>query len=203
MRKLKSQRGFSFFEILLLILLILLLIFLFWYVWSQNKKSGNEGDSGSSIQPAKDESAKKKPAKEAKYLTITEKGIKFKLNDRIDDAYYFINKSGYVYFSVHKFDNVKGAEDCTAKGKLGQGSGLGALIEAKVGQDDGHGGVWTLADINNAKLVKVGSTYYGFEANDQIYCWDTTDPALKDYGTLVKGLKSSFADALATTVAAN
>jgi hypothetical protein len=167
---LKNQRGFSAVEVILILIIVGLLGGVGYYVWSSNEKTKTTLDRAeqSSSVDVEQKSSKK-------YLVIKEKGVKFELTDKIKDAYYHISKDGYVYLSLHRYDNVKGFEGCTAKGGSdNDGSGLAALNNAKVG-DDNIGSPFTkkeLDDVIEDRGVKINDTYYWFESNSQAPCFD-------------------------------
>lgn len=148
---------------LLIILVLLLAGGIGTYVYNQTKEDDYRMNSNQSSQ------------NNNKYLIIPEKGIKLKLTTKLDDAYYFINSRGDIYISAHRFDNIKGAEDCTAKGKYGDGGGgLAAITMAKPG-DDHFGTPWTKEELEQRSSTLINNNYYWLEFSKS-GCTDPNDP---------------------------
>jgi outer membrane murein-binding lipoprotein Lpp len=112
-----------------------------------------------------------------KYLDIPEEGIKFQLSSAISDAYYVKNSNGYIYLSVHSFDDNAELAGCTASSTGTGNLGVVVLIVAKPGEPNGDfaGDDWTLDSIKQAGLAQVGDSYYGFQKGNGA-CWDVNAP---------------------------
>lgn len=166
-----NERGFAAVEGLLIAVAVVSIVSVGVYVARTNK--GPAADSTAVVAPESKALESETAQSEKKYLEIKEHGIKFELSDGIADAYYKISKEGYVYFSSHYFDNLEGFEYCKAEPdkELG-GLGLFALIDAKVGQDNGFGDVWTQESLESSQAVKVGDTYYFFMKGNGGACFD-------------------------------
>jgi uncharacterized protein (UPF0333 family) len=185
----KNQKGFGAVEFLLLLMLVVMVSFAGWYVWNSNKKA----DTSLTSADKSSNTTAVAPIAAKKYLVIKEKGIKIELTDQIKDTYYKVSNQGYIYLSLHRYDNMKGFESCAAEGGE-SGSGLAALSSAKVG-DDNRGEPYTLADLNNAidgRGAKIGDTYYWLESPNAP-CWDPdaipeSDQRVQDYFTLKNAL---------------
>ncbi len=160
-----NQKGFGMIEGLLIVIALTMIAGVGFYVVNANKDNSKATQS-SQQTTTKVEEAKKD---EKKYLEIKELGIKFELNDKLKDAYYFVHESGFVYISVRHFDSLKGFEGCTARGEFGNGGGLAVINAAKVG-DDHFGTPLTQADLESFGGVKIGDRYYAFEGNNQAPC---------------------------------
>jgi competence protein ComGC len=192
----KTQKGFAIVEGLLILIIVLLVGFIGYYVWhtqSQTDKTSNDSVKASQSNSSGQSSSS------ANYLTIKEDGVKFKLNDKIKDAYYTVKDNGYIYLSVHRFDNIKGAGDCRAEASATGGSGLVALVTGKVGEDNGTpaGGTWTQADLDASGFKKVGDTYYGFQQGNA-YCYDSDNPPTPDFPQTVTDIIKAFQDQTST-----
>jgi hypothetical protein len=160
-----------------------------WYVWDQNKKDTKAENSTKTTSPTA-----QTQSNSATYLKIPEKGIKFELTPKIQDAYYFINNEGSIYISVHRFDNTNGEGGCTAKGKYGNGGGIAQLRIAKPG-DNNEGSSWTQQQLeierNTTKAIVINGTYYWF-APIKAYCVDVNDPNSSKIDSEVGNLEQEF-----------
>jgi hypothetical protein len=143
---------------LLLIAVLVLAGGVGWYVWDQNKNDTKAQNSTQTTSPTTQTQNNL-----ATYLKIPEKGVKFELTPKINDAYYFVNPEGYTYISLHRFDKVTSAKGCTAAGNFGNGGGIEILKAVKPG-DENAGSIWTQQQLEaepNAKLIN--NTYYWLE----------------------------------------
>lgn len=165
------QKGFAAVEGLLIFVAVASIVAVGVYVARTNK--GPAADSAIVSTPKPEENTAQSAQSEKKYLEIKEHGVKFELNDDIADAYYSRSKDGYIYFSTHYFDNLEDFEYCKAEPdkELG-GLGLFALIDARVGEDNGFGDVWTEESLESADAVKVDDTYYFFMKGNGGACFD-------------------------------
>jgi hypothetical protein len=169
---------------ILLIIVLVLAGGVGWYVWDQNKKDNMM--SISSTTPLQQGAAT--------YLRIPEKGVKFKLTPKINDAYYFTNTSGNTYISLHRFDNIKDAKGCTAQGNEGEGGGVELLKTAKPGEDNA-GSPWTRQQLedkktsNNASLIN--GVYYWLEPI-HASCTNSNNPEANTIENEIADLRSEF-----------
>jgi hypothetical protein len=173
MKKL-NQKGFSAIEGLLIIIVILMIGFIGYYVWHTQKDANKTLDTATkSAQTSSSSPSKQTKAADQKYLDIKELGVKFKLSDAIKDAYYIKGSNDYYYVSVHSFDNNPDLAGCMATDNGTYGSGLMAVIVAKLGEPNGSfaGDPWTLDSIKQAGLKQVGDSYYGFQHGNGP-CWN-------------------------------
>lgn len=166
-----KEKGFAAVEGLLIFVAVASIVGVGIYVSRTNKEPAADSVSVSTPQP--EENASQPAQSQKKYLEIEEHGVKFELNGDIADAYYSRSKEGYIYFSTHYFDNLEGFEYCKADPdkELG-GLGLFALIDARVGEDNGFGDVWTEESLKSANAVKVDDTYYFFMKGNGGACFD-------------------------------
>jgi type II secretory pathway pseudopilin PulG len=197
MKKL-NKKGFSVVEIILIIVIVGIIGGVGWYVWQSRAKNDSTAAAdyaecvktkgakllltvpekcvvnGQSFTKPTQGTAKTTPTPtkvQKQYLEIKELGIKFELTDNLKDAYYFVNKDGGVYVSVHHFDGLSGFEGCTAAGSSNIGGGLAAVYYVKVG-DEHFGTPWTQEELNKTGAVKIDDKYFMFEPNSQAPCWD-------------------------------
>lgn len=198
----KSQKGFSAVETILLVIIVGLIGFTGWYVYTTQQNTNDSLDTAASTS---DVTATNQQA--AKYLTIKEAGVKFQLSSPIRDAYY-AKVGNYYYFSLHRFDGLKGAEGCQAKAGTSPDGGsayLGilALVTGKVGEDNGTpaGGTWTQTELDQSGMQKVGDTYYGFMGGNAP-CWNVDNPPSKDFDQVVSKAKKEFVNQQKTFIKA-
>ncbi len=110
MKKL-NNKGYGILEFLLILIIIILLALIGWWVWKQSQPDETSKPQSGAQQAAPQEDAKDQEKKEeAKYLEIKEFGIKMKLDDATDDAYYIMD-NGYAYLSLTSLKNI---DDCAA-----------------------------------------------------------------------------------------
>lgn len=193
----KDRFGFVVFEYLLILVVVCAIGGLGWYVWNSKSDSDSSDQStqttNSTLQ-AIPEADKPDDENDPQYLEIKEYGIKLELNSTISDAYYNKSTEGYLYFSTHYFDNIKGFEGCKANPdeKLG-GLGLYALQTARLGEKDDFGDTWTAERLMNASQIE--GTYYWLVPGNGGSCWDTTkftdnSPEVKKFYEI----RAAFAD---------
>lgn len=143
-----KQKGFTVIEGLIILLVIALLAVAGWYGWQKRQENARlaaisnfeqcKADKDSKVQESYPEVCVTKDGKsftnpnqkveakpqdnqvedQAKYLEIKEWGVKMKLSDATDDAYY-VMQNGYAYLSLTSLKNV---DSCAA-----EKTSLGAL----------------------------------------------------------------------------
>lgn len=188
----KKQDGFGILAVLLLIAVFSLIGAAGFYVAHNAKSTDKTSDRQNSAKTTR-------PAAARGYLEIKEKGVKFKLTDEVKDAYYAVNNDGNIYFSLRRFDTMKGLEECAANATEGQG-----IIHLKTGTVGGdttytESGKWTQADLDTSGMQKVGDTYYGFDAeSSKGRCFDIRSPNATDYVILIQASRNAFTDATPT-----
>ena len=180
----KSKSSFTIFFVAVLFIILIAAVAYGLYSWQHNKVTqANSKLSSLQSQLNKanlntNESGSSNTVASGKYLEIPQYNIKFRLSSAISDAYYAYNADGYIYLSVHKFDNDGGLSGCSASTSAKGNLGVVALIVAVPGQLNGDfaGDSWTLASIKQAGLTKVGDAYYGFQhGNGACYNPNDTD----------------------------
>lgn len=142
----KNQAGFGHLEIVLILLVIVLTVAAGWAVWKLQTKHSSTSSTSSNNQKVSsfEECAKLHPVTASypsmcnhegktyyqqvedkplapnsteKYLEIKEWGVKFPLNDQIDDAYY-VFKNENAYLSVRSLASTDCAADKVTTGAL-------------------------------------------------------------------------------------
>ena len=196
----RLQKGFTAIEGLLIAIIVLMIGFIGYYVYhsqQQANKTLNTAQADNASTPSTKTSSSTSSTKTAQvsYLDVKQLGIKFQLSSKISDAYYAVDSNGYYRFSVHSFDNNSALAGCTLA-DLSQDDGVVALIVAKPGQPgaDEAGDAWTAQSIQQAGLVQVGDTYYGFQKGNGP-CFDPTNAAAE---AAADGVISAFVAAQPT-----
>lgn len=165
MKKL-NQKGFGLWELILLLLLIILLGLLGWWVWQQNQEGKNNNASQSSSQNAEES----EPAEEAaKYLEIPELGVKLKLDNATEDAYYTMS-SGYAYLSL---TSLKDVDDCAA-----DETSIAAVSKVKKTDTNEMTGKTYEQEANDGHGTIIGENVY-IVSQAQAFCTEQAGPQAK------------------------
>ena len=190
MKKL-NQKGFTLVEGLLILIALSLVVGVGFYVVNANKK---DKDSKNTSQTIPDQKIEKKLVENNKtYLEIKELGVKFELTDKIKNAYYG-KINNYYYLSVRDFDSNPTLTSCGVD-NVKDTTGILALVTGRPGEDNGTpaGGVWTVSDLEQSGLKKVGDTYYGFVSGNGP-CFDSSSPNSQELASTVASYKKAFSD---------
>lgn len=112
----KTQQGIALIETLLIVLILVIIGFGGYYVWHTQKENNKVTDDtlkASQSAPA--------PTSSAKYLTIKEWGVKLKLDNDSQDAYYTFDDGPTTYqqfinINSRDFDKLTAYDGSSCKG---------------------------------------------------------------------------------------
>jgi type II secretory pathway pseudopilin PulG len=167
MRKL-NQKGFTLVEALLVIIAVALVVFVGYYVWHSQKDNNKQATetSKTSQKTSPDQSSK---AKNQKYVTISEWGIKSPYSGKLNITYKLETDMAaqYVYFTT---DDLEAIPDCRLNVSLGGYGNAGTItrysltdhVQAEDGSDLGVTPAQYITENNlpAGNYVKVGNYYY-------------------------------------------
>jgi hypothetical protein len=168
MKKLNSK-GFSYQVILLTIIVVGLLIGGGVYYFQHYKKVASPATTSSSQQTNQQAQAQTQPqTSQAKYLEIKEWGIKFKLTDNIQDAYYDAVKATSMDAFSLRTHSLDFEEDC----RTGSQSIVAIFRVGKDAKDEAVEGNKTYAETMASQGVTIGDYFY-FTQGAQYGCAKT------------------------------
>lgn len=163
MKKL-NKKAFSIVELILIIFVAILLVGAGFYIYNR-KNRNNALSTGTDIVASDNIEEESQPEiedleKEDKYLEVEEMGIKLKLTNSVEDAYYAYkyNKTTKKYYARLSTRSVDKYPACSAS-KSSEHPGLASISVNKVG-DDNAGSPFTEEELEKASKLKVDDKYY-------------------------------------------
>lgn len=163
-----NSKGFGVVEVLLAVLAVVLLSGAGWYVYTNSIDSKDSTDSKASDSKSSSQT-KSEEAKETKYLSIKEWGIKLPLSEEITDAYYVVSTSSNtdgkpdtVWLGLKSLD----ASGCSAaQANAGGDYPIGAIIKSAPDEKDPVSG--ESATQVNPDGVTINGQYYAYHSGIQ------------------------------------
>lgn len=165
MKKLNSK-GFSHLEILLIIIVVVLVGGAGFYYFTNQRKETSQSATQTVQQVPQPQSQNQ--AAQAKYLEITEWGVKFKLTENIQDAYYDANVSTKMDAFSLRTHSLDTEPDC----KNGSQPIVTIFRVGKDAKDDAVEGDKTYAETMASQGTTIGDYFY-FTQGAQYGCAQT------------------------------
>lgn len=171
----KDNQGFAYTGLILLVVVVIAAVGgVGYYVMTKNKDKNQYRSNDSTAQPSSDTSSNSSAAthSSSEFMEVKEFGVKVRLSDPINDAYYVIKTSsdGKKYATISTRTLAKEYPGCAAESDGYGGAQFGYINSfTDPNSPDPYSGAYTMKE-TFPDAVNVNGKYYYLATNHQAPC---------------------------------